>query len=172
MVVKGLIERNLQQYRFYTPPHTIKERGKKNICMFITFRRMDGFFEAVHLKRTSVYYKRSKEKWIKKTEKISSFSTLKVSISRFPHFFYMAKLFDLLLLMKRQQSIKLWRVWRFLACWIHFSSYHPFSILFTPFFFLSLSLLHFQSRLIFSLYLWAIWTLLHNGKQRVVIFIA
>lgn len=69
--MKGLIERNLQQYRFYTSPHTIKGRKKKNICMFITFRRMDGFFEAVHLKRTSVYYKRSKEKWIKKkkTEK-------------------------------------------------------------------------------------------------------
>lgn len=68
MVVEGLIERNLQQYHFYTP-HILSKEGKKNICMFITFRRMDGFFEAVHLKRTSVYYKRSKEKWIKKQKK-------------------------------------------------------------------------------------------------------
>lgn len=124
-------------------PHILSkgEKTKKTFACLLRLNEWMGSLKLFIWKGLSVYYKRRKEKCTKKQKKkISSSSTLKVSISRFPHFFYMAKLFDLLLFMKRQQSIKLWRVWRFLACWIHFSSYHPFSILFTPFFFLSFSI--------------------------------
>lgn len=53
----------------YAPTCYRRGEKQKNICMFITFKRMDGFFETAHLKRTSVYYKRRKEKCIKKNRK-------------------------------------------------------------------------------------------------------
>lgn len=156
----------------YAPTCYRRGEKQKNICMFITFKRMDGFFETAHLKRTSVYYKRRKEKCIKKQKK---YPLSPPSKCLFP---------DSLISFTWRNFLIYCYLWKGSKV----SSFDEFEdsslveyifLLITPFlfflphsFFLSLSLLHFERRLIFSLYLWAIWTLLHNGKQRVVIFIA